>query len=96
MFRFADESEFTRLLDGAGLTDINVASVAFTYHFTGDLYDCLLDGTVRSRALMFGQPEATQARVRAALNRLASVYAAADGGLDIPVSVKVASARRPA
>jgi SAM-dependent methyltransferase len=96
MFRFADESEFTRLLDGAGLTDITVASVAFTYHFTGDLYDCLLDGTVRSRALVFGQPAATQARVRAALDRLASAYVAADGGLDIPVSVKVASARRPA
>ena len=93
-FRFADEAEFGRLMKDAGLTEVAVTTVGFNHHFTGDLYDCLLEGTVRSRALVASQPEATQARVRAVLDRLSREYIAADGGLDIPVSVKLASARR--
>jgi SAM-dependent methyltransferase len=90
-YRYADEGEFARLLQDAGLVDVTVSTVAFTYHFAGDLFDCLVDGTVRVRSLVFGQPEATQARVRAALDRLTARYAV-DGGLDLPVSVKVACA----
>jgi SAM-dependent methyltransferase len=91
-YRFADEAEFTRLLRDAGLVDVTVSTVAFTYRFTGDLFDCLVDGTVRARSLVFGQPEATQARIRAALDRLTAEYAA-DGGFDLPISVKLASGR---
>jgi SAM-dependent methyltransferase len=90
-FRFADDAEFTGLLRGAGFADPTVSTVTFTYRFVGDLYDCLIDGTVRARALVFGQPAATQARVRAALDRLMAEYAV-DGGFDFPISVKVASA----
>jgi SAM-dependent methyltransferase len=93
-FRFADDTEFTSLLLHAGFVDATVSTVAFTYRFVGDLYDCLIDGTVRARALVFGQPEATQARVRAALDRLVAGYAV-DGGFDFPISVKVASATAP-
>jgi SAM-dependent methyltransferase len=89
-YRFADEAEFARLLREAGLVDVAVTTVAFTYHLVGDLFDCLVDGTVRARSLVFGQPEATRASIRAALDRLAAGYAA-NGGLDLPVSVKVAS-----
>jgi SAM-dependent methyltransferase len=91
-YRFADEAEFTRLLRGAGFVDVTVSTVAFTHHFTGDLFDCLVDGTVRVRSLVFGQPEATQARIRAVLDRLTAEYAA-DGGFDLPISVKLASGR---
>jgi SAM-dependent methyltransferase len=91
-YRFADEAEFTRLLRDAGLVDITVSTVAFQYHFIGDLFDCLIEGTVRTRALVFGQPEATQVRIRAALDRLTAGYAA-DGGFDLPISVKIASGR---
>ncbi len=93
-YRFADEAEFARLLRGAGFVDVAVGTVTFTYRFTGDLYDCLVDGTVRARALVFGQPEATQARIRAALDRLCGPYAA-DGGFDFPISVKIAHGRKP-
>jgi len=88
-YRFADEGEFARLLQDAGLVDVTVSTVAFTYHYAGDLFDCLVDGTVRVRSLVFGQPEETQARIRAALDRLTARYAV-DGGLDLPVSVKLA------
>jgi SAM-dependent methyltransferase len=93
-YRFADDDEFIRLLTDAGLTEVGVTTVGFTYHFTGDLFDCLLDGTVRARALVAGQPEATQAKIRAVFHRVSAEYAA-DGGLDLPISVKVASGRRP-
>jgi SAM-dependent methyltransferase len=89
-FRFADDAEFTRLLSDAGLVDVVVSTVAFTYHYAGDLFDCLIDGTVRARWLVFGQPEETQARIRAALARITAGYAS-DNGLDLPISVKVAS-----
>jgi len=90
-YRFADESEFARLLSEAGLVDVAVSTVAFTYHYAGDLFDCLVDGTVRARSLVFGQPEETQARIRAALARITAPYASGDG-FDLPVSVKVAHA----
>jgi SAM-dependent methyltransferase len=93
-YRFADDDEFTRLLTGTGLAEVSVTTVRFTYHFTGDLFACLLDGTVRARALVAGQPEATQAQIRAVFDRVSAEYAA-DGGLDLPISVKLASGRRP-
>jgi hypothetical protein len=90
-YRFADDAEFARLLSDAGLVDATVSTVAFTYRYIGDLFDCLIDGTVRARGLVLAQPEATRARIRAALDRLTAEYAA-DGGFDLPISVKVASA----
>jgi SAM-dependent methyltransferase len=89
-YHYADEAEFTALLSDAGLVDVTVSTVAFTYRFVGDLFDCLVDGTVRARALVVGQPEATQARVRVVLDRLIAEYAR-DGGFDMPISVKVGS-----
>jgi len=41
------------------------------------------------------QPDEVQARIRAVFDRLAAQYATGDG-LDIPVSVKIASGVRPA
>jgi SAM-dependent methyltransferase len=90
MFRFADDDAFTRLLCEAGLDQVKVQTVAFVYHFVGDLYDFLLEGTVRARALVVGQPEATRSRIRDTIDRLSHPYAAG-AGLDLPISVKVAS-----
>jgi SAM-dependent methyltransferase len=91
-YRFADEAEFARLLGDAGFVDVTVSTVTFTYRYLGDLFDCLLDGTVRTRGFVLAQPEATRARIRATLDRLTAEYAA-DGGFDLPISVKVASGR---
>jgi len=91
-FRFADEAEFTRLLGDAGFGDVTVSTFAFTYQFAGDLFDCLVEGTVRVRSLVFGQPAATQARIRAVLDRLTAEYAAEDR-FDLPISVKIGCAR---
>jgi SAM-dependent methyltransferase len=94
-FRFADESEFANLLTDAGLTDVRVRTVAFHHRArtAAELWNGLIDSTVRSRALVVGQPAAIQERIRAAFDRLAGAYATPDG-LDIPVSVKIASGVR--
>ncbi|MEV0291509.1 methyltransferase domain-containing protein [Kribbella sp. NPDC050820] len=96
IFRFADEGEFARLLGHAGLGDVDVQTVAFTHRFaSGDeLWNGLLGGTVRTRALVLAQPERVQARIRAAFGCLVRPYATKDG-LEVPVSVKLASGRKP-
>jgi SAM-dependent methyltransferase len=95
-FRFADEDEFVRLLGDAGLTDVRVRTIAFSHRVdsAGEWWDGLLDAAVRMRGLVLGQAEAVQVRVRAVFDRLAGAYASADG-LDIPISVKIASGVRP-
>jgi ubiquinone/menaquinone biosynthesis C-methylase UbiE len=95
-FRFADEAQFGRLLSDAGLNHVVVRTVAFTNRFAsgGELWNRLLGGTVRTRALVLAQPEDVQARIRVAFDRLVRPYATKDG-LDIPVSVKLASGRKP-
>jgi SAM-dependent methyltransferase len=95
-FRFADAGEFTRLLEGAGLTDVQVRTITFRHRMAGigQWWHGLLDGAVRTRGLVLGQPEPVQVRIRAAFDRLAGDYVTADG-LDVPVSVKIASGVRP-
>jgi len=93
-FRFSEEAELVRLLDGAGLSDVAVRTVAFTHRVASAdaLWQGLMGGTVRIRALVLAQPQAEQARIRTAFDRLVRVHATEDG-LELPVSVKVASGR---
>jgi SAM-dependent methyltransferase len=95
IFRFADEGEFARLLAGAGLGDVDVQTVSFTHRSASsdELWNGLMAGTVRTRALVLAQPEDMQARIRAAFDRLVHHYGTKDG-FEIPVSVKLASGRR--
>jgi SAM-dependent methyltransferase len=95
IFRFADEAEFARLLGDAGLGDVDVQTVAFTHRFaSGDeLWKGLMGGTVRTRALVLAQPKDVQAQIRASFDRLVRPYAT-NGGVEMPVSVKLVSGRR--
>ena len=95
-FRFADEGEFTRLLTGAGFTGVQVRTVAFEHPMadSAELWRGLMEGTVRSRALVLSQPEGVQARIRSVFERLASAYATPHG-IALPVSAKIASGVRP-
>ncbi|HEX6150016.1 class I SAM-dependent methyltransferase [Nocardioides sp.] len=95
-FRFADDSEFAALLSDAGLVDVEVQTVGFTQGFASDdhLWESLIGGTVRTRALVLAQPDSVQAEIRTAFDRRVRPYAT-DRGLDVPVSVKLASGRKP-
>ena len=95
-FRFSEEAEFTRLLAEAGLEGISIDTVAFSLHAASAdaLWQGLLGGTVRSAALIVRQPEETQRAIRAAFDRILQPYTG-PGGVELPVSVKLASAARP-
>ena len=54
------------------------------------LWEGLLGGTVRTAPLVLGQTAGTQVRIRRAFDRLLDEYVA-DGGIELPVSVKLAS-----
>jgi SAM-dependent methyltransferase len=91
-FRFSDDAEFTRLLSDAGLRDVEVQTLDFSHRLGGpnELWDGLLGGTVRTRALVLGQTSETQARIRAAYDGFVRPWIKGDG-LELPVSVKLAS-----
>ena len=96
-FRFSSEAEFGNLLAGAGLENVRVETVRFGQRVpdADALWDGLLGATVRTRSLVLGQPAAVQSQIRGAFDRIVGAYAT-DDGLDLPVSVKIASAGRPA
>jgi SAM-dependent methyltransferase len=95
-FRFSDDAEFAALLTGAGFSGVTVATCTYVHRVPSpdDLWTGVLEGTVRTRATVLGQPEEVRARVRAEFDRLVAAYADADG-YAIPVAVKVASGTRP-
>ena len=95
-FRFSVAEQFDALLREAGLEDRKVEQVALTLRVPSpdELWDGLLGGTVRTSALILGQPEQTRRRIRQAFDRRVAEYRAANG-LELPVSVKLASGRKP-
>ena len=95
-FRFADDGELRTLLAEAGFERPEVAELRFTHHLAGpaELWHGMLDGTVRVRAMVERQPQPVRERIRAAFDRLVAEHAG-EGGLEIPVAIKIGSARRP-
>ncbi len=95
-FRFSDDEELAGLLTGAGLVDAGVRTITFTQTVSSAevLWHGLVDGTVRTGALLRGQPPAIQAAVRARFDELAERHRVGDA-LQIPISVKLASAGKP-
>jgi SAM-dependent methyltransferase len=96
IFRFADESEFKRLLRDAGLVDVAVETIAFLLQLasSNELWTGIVDGTVRVRPMILGQSEEMQRSIRTHLDALLEEYRT-EGGFDVPVSVKLASGRKP-
>lgn len=94
-FRFSAEDEFAALLHQAGLEGIEIQSVSFTHRLSGpdELWDGLLTGTIRTAPLVLWQTVEMQGRIREAFDQLVCEYAV-DGGIELPVSVKLASGRK--
>jgi hypothetical protein len=72
-----------------------VISISFTHPVSSpdELWRGLLAGTVRTAAVVRGQPDDVQQRIRAAFDRLMQAYRVGTG-FELPVSVNLASARR--
>ena len=95
-FRFAQEGELDALLRDQGLDDRLVRTIEFMLSVASadEYWDGLLGGTVRVSALVLGQEEDTQQRIRAAFERRMDEYRTADG-FELPVSAKLASGLKP-
>jgi SAM-dependent methyltransferase len=97
IFRYSNDQEFAVLLRGRQLEDVQVSTVSFSHHLPSPdaLWRGLLGGTVRISALIRGQTSEMQRQIRAAFDRNLQQYEV-DDGLELPVSVKLATGRKPA
>ena len=95
-FRFSVDEEFDALMRDHGLEDRAVRSIAFTHRVANadELWEGLLGGTVRTSALIERQPDQTRRRIRDSFDRLVREYQR-EGILELPVSAKLASGRKP-
>jgi SAM-dependent methyltransferase len=95
-YRFADDDEIRRLLAGAGFAGATVETISFTHRVTdtGELWDGILSGSVRTATRIRGLEPGDRDRARAALEEAVAPYRGADG-LSLPISVKLARATRP-
>ena len=95
IYRFANTHEFRNLLEGANLTDVGIEDHQTTY-LIPDI-DTLWRGGLGSFALTAAaiaqQDAATQAAIRAALERRAEIYRTATG-LKVPVAFKIGAGQK--
>jgi SAM-dependent methyltransferase len=94
--RFCNDNEFRRLLEDAGLIEVEVRSHA-AQHYVEDT-EALWQGGISSLAMtsaaIIYQPEAVRARIRAAFERRAAAYRT-EHGLTIPIAFLIGSGRKP-
>jgi hypothetical protein len=97
VFRFSDDDEFDALMLAHGLEERTVERVEFTHRVgtADELWAGFLAGSLRVAVLITTQPAQTQQRIRAAFDRLVEEYRR-DDGIELPVSAKLASGRKPA
>lgn len=94
-FRFSDDAEFARLLSDAGLDEAEVRTIEWRQSFPdGDtVWEGMVGATVRTASLVTSQTDETQQRIRAAFDaRIAGLRT--NGEVELPTSVKIASARK--
>jgi SAM-dependent methyltransferase len=95
-FRFAAPGEFESLFRDCGLEQAKVNTIAFPL-FVNDadeLWNGIIQGTVRASALINGQSLETRQQIRETFDTLIDPHRQGDG-FELPVSVKLAAAKRP-
>ena len=70
-FRFGDEAAFAALLVDQGFVDVHIRRLTLTHPVgsADELWEALLNGTVRTSALISGESETVTAHIRAAFER---------------------------
>jgi ubiquinone/menaquinone biosynthesis C-methylase UbiE len=94
--QLASDEELRRLLRHAGLAEIRTDTVAFVEPMRDcdELWEGVLGGSVNTRAIILAQPLAVRQRIRSELNALVEPYRH-NTAIHVPVSVRIASGRRP-
>ena len=97
VFRFSADEEFDALMRAQGLEERTVERVELTHRVAtaDELWAGFLAGSLRVAVLITTQPAEMQQRIRAAFDRLVEEYRR-DDGLELPISAKLASGRKPA
>jgi SAM-dependent methyltransferase len=95
-FRFSSDDAFSQLLSSAGLCDVSVRTIEFRHRIpdVAHLWNGMLHGVVRTRALLALQTAEARERIHTEFARLLEPYRV-DGGFDIPICIKLGSARKP-
>jgi SAM-dependent methyltransferase len=98
-FQFAHDAAFAELLSSAGFRGVSVRRIAFDQPVPTPeaLWDGIIEGSVRTSALVRHQTAEVQAQARAALTEALAPYRSVAGepGYRVPVSMKLVSGRRP-
>ena len=83
-------------ISGAGLEDAAIETVDFSLEVASadELWDGLIEGTVRVRPLVLAQSDEVQQEIRARFNELLEQHREG-AGFEVPVAVKVGSGRKP-
>jgi len=94
-FRFADVTGFAALLKDQTFTDVEVTTVAFVHGIASadELWDGLLNGTVRTSAVIRGQTDDVVRQIRASFDRRLHSYRTGET-YQLPVSFRLARGRR--
>ena len=94
-FRFSTDAEFSRLLSAAGFRRVAIRTLEFSHFFPDAdlLWTGMLEGTVRTRALLRLQTDEARQRIHAEFLRLIDAYRT-KSGFEVPVSVKLGSGHR--
>jgi SAM-dependent methyltransferase len=96
VFRFSADEEFDALMRAQGLEERTVERVELTHRVANadELWAGFLAGSLRVAVLITTQAPEVQQRIRAAFDRLVEEYRR-DDGLELPISAKLASGRKP-
>jgi ubiquinone/menaquinone biosynthesis C-methylase UbiE len=97
IFQYSPDREFMKLLVEAGLSEPIVERISFSHHVDDldDFWADVLGGTVRTTVMVTSQAPETQAEIRRHYGELLEPYRTGEGW-DIPCSVKLGSAQKPA
>jgi len=96
MYAMGEPETAQPVLEAAGFRGVRSTVVVLTWRLANadDLFAHMWEGTVRSRALLHGQPPDAVPAIRAAV-RTAIAEFAADGGYAVPMPTLIVSGRRP-
>jgi SAM-dependent methyltransferase len=94
---FRTDKELVALLEAVNLVDMRVDHVTFGVAFEdpAELWTGILRSGVRFPPLVNGQPLEIQGAIRSAFDRLVAVHERADGSIEVPTAIQVASGRHP-
>jgi ubiquinone/menaquinone biosynthesis C-methylase UbiE len=96
MFQFAELEAMESLLRGAGLDRVEARRLEFSQRIADvdELWNGMLEGGVRMRAIIGGLPKAEIQQVREGVERRLAVYRA-DDGIELPVAVTLGVGKKP-